>query len=264
MIDLHSISLQPLWKNRHEYYDLIKRDNFGLEIVSFASCKILNNPVEMENHFETYMDELSQMKTFKSLHAPFLDLIIHSLDEEVASMAKKRIYKAVQIAENLSCSHVVAHVGFNTLIRHKAYFEHAISVHSDFWRAILDEFKNITICLENMWESNTIIFERILEQVNHPRLKVCLDVGHVNIFSDEPLISWFDKLKDSIAYMHLNDNNGDVDSEMAIGDGNIQWREFLEKVKKMDGKPQLVLEVGSIERVNRSMDYLKSINFFET
>lgn len=256
MIELRRLLVQPLWDNRQEFYELIAHYNFGVEIISFAMPEVLNDPSAYEQHLKAYQQELPHLDCVKALHGAFIDIIPHSPDVQVAQVAEGRLRSSLEVASLLGCSHVVFHTGINTLIGHPRYFERVAAVQAKVWQKLLDEFQGLTICLENMWEADPGILKSVLEKTDHPRLKVCFDCGHANVFSDHSLVSWFEELGDEVVYMHWNDNHGDRDSELAVGEGRINWLELVNQVEQMKQHPLIVLEVGTIDRVKQSLDFL--------
>ena len=63
--------------------------------------------------------------------------------------------------------------------------------------------------------------------------------------------------------MHWNDNHGDIDSELSIGDGKIDWNDFIALVLAMKEQPRIVLEVGSIENIKKSLRFLSKLQVLE-
>ncbi len=98
---------------------------------------------------------------------------------------------------------------------------------------------------------------RVLEGVSSPRLKACLDTGHHLLFSHEPLERWFRVLEDDIAYLHLTDNMGDVDSELALGTGVVDWPELTALVDRYCDQPSAVIETAGLEQIHASLSFLQ-------
>jgi sugar phosphate isomerase/epimerase len=109
-----------------------------------------------------------------------------------------------------------------------------------------------------VWEPSPEIFRKLLDLVGSSRLKICFDTGHTNIFSKVPLKEWFDKLSPDIPYMHVNDNKGDIDNELILGEGIINWHEFTNILEHYQVNPEIVLEVGTLEKTVQSLKYLQT------
>ena len=116
------------------------------------------------------------------------------------------------------------------MCRCRSIRDEVVSGHSAFWPEVLERFPDITVCLENTYEPHPALFRQIMKKVNHPRLRVCLDVAHANVFSEDRPERWFRQLGPWIEHMHWNDNRGDRDNHLAIGDGTVRWSEVWEDV----------------------------------
>jgi sugar phosphate isomerase/epimerase len=60
--------------------------------------------------------------------------------------------------------------------------------------------------------------------------------------------------------MHWNDNLGDTDSHMAVGDGSIDWRDVLLQTAGRGDKVSVVLELASIKEIEKSMAHLAALS----
>ena len=92
------------------------------------------------------------------------------------------------------------------------------------------------------------------------KLKVCLDIGHANL-SRDPMEKWFDDLGAGIGYIHVSDNAGLFDEHLALGDGTVD----IKKVSELCGcLPDVIatFEVGGIDSIKRSIDYIKENRLF--
>ena len=67
---------------------------------------------------------------------------------------------------------------------------------------------------------------RLIEQVDRPNLKANLDTGHFSAQRENTVLS-IAKLRGHFANVHVADNNPTDAEHLAIGDGSIDWKEFL-------------------------------------
>jgi sugar phosphate isomerase/epimerase len=247
----------------HDSFDTFlsyaKEHGYNLEIASFAYSSVLDS-----NWQEILRDHQRKLRGFTgtiSLHGAFMELIIHSRDKRIREVAKDRIFQNLEIAKALNTKYVVFHGNFNPLIRHDGYKKNWIRQNAIFWSEVLDKYP-ITVVLENLWEPMPEIFKELLDGVNSSRLKICFDVGHANIFSEVSLEEWFAVLGEDIVYMHVNDNKGDFDNELALGEGNIDWRKFSDLIEKYGIAPEIVFEVGTLEKTMQSLKYFQKQNIY--
>lgn len=89
----------------------------------------------------------------------------------------------------------------------------------------------ITLCIENMpFKSNPISrvseIKRLVRTVDHPLVKVCLDVGHANIVSGD-VAADVRLLGEDLATLHVHDNPGWCDAHALPYCGTVEWDELL-------------------------------------
>jgi sugar phosphate isomerase/epimerase len=264
MINPTQLRFQPLWSNRHAFYDLACEYSCGLEIVSFALPWEIDDPILVQERLAAHKDELPSLNCPKSFHGAFIDVTPHSPDRAIREVATRRVYESMDLAAQLDCVEVIFHTGINPLIRNPAYLPKAIEDQAKFWRKALYDYPMLKIYIENMWEQDGTVFSKILEQVNDPRLGMCFDCGHANVFGNDSPEIWMKELISHIPYMHWNDNLGDYDSELVLGEGNIDWMKMASTLELFDQHPSIVLEVGQIEKVHKSLDFLTSRGFLPT
>ncbi|MEE1200060.1 MAG: hypothetical protein U0L09_05360, partial [Christensenellales bacterium] len=73
---------------------------------------------------------------------------------------------------------------------------------------------------------------------------------------------WFNELGEYVTYIHLSDNRGRYDDHMALGSGVVDWVKADRLWRQLGRETPITLEVGGIEGVRRSLDYLRSNDLF--
>jgi sugar phosphate isomerase/epimerase len=253
------ICIQPLISNFDKYNECAEKNSFGLEIIDFAYPNVLD--AKYKGLLVRYKKKLKNNMKLLSSHAAFIDLYINSPDPAIKKVSQERAIRNMEIAKRLGARYVVFHTNSLPQIRKKAYHENWVNTHAEFWKKITKKYK-ITVLLENMWDENPDMIASVVEKVGSKYLKVCFDTGHCNVFSKVPMESWFRKLGKNIVYIHINDNNGNEDSELPPGAGNIDWKKFDRYVKKYCSRPHVVLEVKDLNHIQKSVDYLKKIRVY--
>lgn len=244
----------PDYENFDAFLKYARKYGYSLEIASFAYGDVLDG--DWQKILKRHQKKLQNFKETISLHGAFQDIIIHSSDKKIKKVATDRIIQNLEIAKALDAKYVVFHASFNPLIRHERYEKNWVERNANFWSEVLDKY-HPTILLENLWEQNPEIFRKLLDTVKSPRFKICFDTGHANIFSKVPFEEWINVLGEDIPYMHINDNKGDFDNELVPGDGTINWQEFSDTIGKHGFHPDIALEVGTIEKTKRSIEYFR-------
>ena len=256
--------VQPEWDEREAGYRLARRHALGVELISFALTQVINDPATWDEHARAYRRELPALAGARTLHGPYVDIVPHSQDRAIAGASRGRITACLETAAALEASHVVFHTGVTWRVTRQRYLDRAAAAHAEWWTALLERFPGVTVCLENMWEPDPSLLRRILELAAHPRLKVCLDVGHANVFGAAvPIEAWVDELGEGVAYLHLNDNDGREDGELALGRGSIDWPRVFAAVRTLPAAPLAVLEVNSLGAVAESLALLARHGVYE-
>jgi len=238
-----------------KFLDFAKENRHNLEIATFAYASELDG--DWERTMKEHKRQLSNFKGTVSLHGVFQDICVHSRDSKIAEASKERILRNMEIATFLEAKYVVFHGGFNPLIRQESYINNWLERNADFWSGTLKKF-NLIVLLENLWEPTPELFKRLIDKVGSPRLKICFDTGHANIFSKLPFKEWFKQLNLDIPYVHVSDNKGEVDDELIPGNGIINWHEFTKILEDCQVNPEIVLEVGTLENTKQSLKYLQT------
>ena len=89
----------------------------------------------------------------------------------------------------------------------------------------------VTLCVENMPFKNNPIskvseIKRLVRALDHPSVKVCLDVGHANIVSGD-VAADVRLLGEDLAVLHVHDNPGWCDAHALPYSGTVRWDDFL-------------------------------------
>lgn len=102
---------------------------------------------------------------------------------------------------------------------------------------------DIILCLENTEENPetlTKIFKRL------PELKFCLDIGHANIVSNNP-VHFIEVFNNRLEHIHIHDNNGGTseidDLHLPIGEGNIDFHRIFSKLVRIGYDEYVTLEL---------------------
>ncbi len=94
---------------------------------------------------------------------------------------------------------------------------------------------DVPIAIENIEDVRT--FVSVFENIEHPYLKFCCDIGHQNIFDNK--YNYLEKYQDKLIAVHLHDNNGEVDMHTLNKYGTINWPMIASYLKHM---PNIVLD----------------------
>jgi sugar phosphate isomerase/epimerase len=241
-----------------------KEHRYNLEITTFILPRILDT--NWQEVLKDYQRKLHEFKGAISVHGACQNLVIHSDDKKVREVAKQRIFQSLEIARELKAKYVIFHLNFNPLTRGERYKLDWIEQNASFWSEVLEKYPS-TVLLENAHDFTPEMLRTMVDEVNSSHLKICLDVGHVNVWSKVSLEEWIAVLGEDIRSIHVTDNKGDLDSHLPPGKGTINWQEFSDLIAKYQIDPDIVFEVrgygqGELEATIQSLKYFREENIY--
>lgn len=190
------------------------------------------NPLSDEL-IETVQDYLDRIKV---VHLPDLD---KNCVESLRQASKLEIEKAV-----------VHFFTVNTLKREsKMEILEAIST--------VAEESGITLCLENTEEPPSEMLKIIIDV---PDLSFCLDIGHGNLFNNNPS-DFLDRLHGHLAHVHIHDNFGGVgeefDRHLVPREGGIDFGEVLRGLGVSGYDDTFTLELTPYDGLDRKINAIE-------
>ena len=205
----------------------------------------------------TIIDFFSGLLT---LHGPFFDLSPASFDSKIKKVTMERFEEVYQIARQLGASKIIFHSGF---IPQVYFVEGWLYKSITFWKEFMSNKEDsITICIENVFETDYAPILELIRQVNHPHFKMCLDIGHVNAYSPIPLIEWIQNLKAYISHVHLHNNHGSKDEHLGLSNGSINVPECLKLLSEIiTGHLTITLEIYDLNDLKDSLHTLTTLNY---
>lgn len=231
--------------------DEINNLGIGVEIQSFPQ-NILD-----EDYSTIIRDCKNKLKNFSnviSLHGSSFDLNPGSTDKKVIELTKYRYMQSVEIAKEIGAKYVIFHSQLNPLLSVAKIRKLKLDNQIKFWKDFMNEIDDIdvTILLENEYDENPEEILHIVESVNSPKLRICLDTGHILAYSKTSLEEWIVSTKDFITYIHLHFNDGKNDSHSKPS--NKQLIYFKNIIEEAEINPIVSLEYifeNEVEEINR-------------
>ena len=204
--------------------ELAREHGLGLEIAEYCTAS------NMDDAFpDTDRRVCAAMKGIRRFifHAPYNELCPAAIDPRARSLALDRYRQAGELAAAYGIGTMVVHSGFIPLVYHPDWF---IPRSVAFWRELLTQLpREISLCLENVMEPGPDMLLQIVREVDDPRFRLCLDVGHANTrVSSVPVRDWIPENAPFLSHVHLHNNDGDMDLHRCLGDGVLDMEEILE------------------------------------
>ena len=247
--------------NIKDCVELASEAGTGIELMAFAFPDVLDG--DWKDLVETYRTILQPVTGMRAMHGPFMDMVSGSPDALINQICLGRYQHAIRIAERLETKVVVFHANFIGTIRNPYYREGWHERNVAFWGPLAEYARrhHVTVAMENMWEYDPHIIADVLEAVDHPNLRACIDVGHVHLFSDEQYSfdDWLATMEPWLVHMHMNNNNGVIDTHHSFDwdEGDLDYHEILAKLRALDNPPSMTLEMADVEAMRESLPYFK-------
>lgn len=211
-----------------------------------------------------FYKSLPRDRSRDTVHGAFLDITIHSQDPLVREASEKRVRQSLQAATELGVKGVVFHTGTIPGFKSRFYEDLFLRVNEDFWHKVSQEYPEVEIYLENMFDRDTQLMVQLAEKMQDvPRFGICLDYAHVHVFGkDEPVESWTKKLLPYTLHMHINDNDFTEDQHRAVGKGLIDWSLFDKTLRAGSCKPSVLVEVTDLNGQRDSLAFMKANHIY--
>lgn len=233
--------------------------HFGVETIEFSIGYSLD---QKEQSIDTYRSRMGTLidKVPFSAHGPFIDLSPASFDTRIREVTMKRFQDAYESIKAIGGKYIVFHTCFIPSV----YFESSWRDNSIvFWKEFMaDKDDTVKIYLENVLDNNPEPIAAVIDQVDHPAFGFCLDIGHVNCFSQRKIIeSWVREMGDRVKHIHIHNNNGWRDQHNILPEGTIPMKETLDILKKRYASCDWTLEMNHYDDAVASIEWLKENNF---
>lgn len=174
------------------------------------------------------------------LHAPFNELFPCAIDPKARELAAARFRQAIALAKDYGAKKVIIHGGYNPWIYYPVwYVEQSIL----FWKDFLQQDPGVELVLENVLETDPAWLLDIVKGVDDPRLRMCMDIGHVNAYSKVSVMEWLETCAPWISHFHIHNNDGTADRHCALFEGTILMVDFLRRAEALCPDATFTLEL---------------------
>ena len=237
-----------------KYIKLANKYNLGFEYNDFYDPEFLDNG-NVDNLINIYK---SLNRKDDTMHGVFYDIVLDSTDPKIAKISYDRVKSSLDIAAKLNLKGVVFHTNYITWMKNDWYRKNWVKKNKDIYLKLIEEYPNLEIYIENMFDLDPYELKNLMDEINHERIGVCLDVAHASI-SNIDINIWFDVLGKYIKHIHINDNDLKVDSHDEIGKGLIDYKKVFNLINKLDDKTSILIEIKDYDKTVNSLKYLNII-----
>ncbi|MEM0952175.1 MAG: sugar phosphate isomerase/epimerase family protein [Cyanobacteria bacterium P01_H01_bin.74] len=235
-----------------ETFEFALQHQMGIELSSFYTVENLVNSQPLVQQYQAMFKNYTGSI---SIHGPIYDLNVVSLDPDIAEISERRYIQAINVAKALQAKYLVFHTQWTPIYPTAGISDFWTQTLVSFWRRIVEthlEGSNLTVVIENFMDQSPETLVALLSAVDSPHLKACLDIGHVNLFSNHTILEWVKQLNNQMAYIHAHNNWSKLDSHNGFDDGSMDLDAFLTHLIDMPHRVDLAIETNSIESLSIS------------
>lgn len=240
-----------------EYKEISEEYSVAFEINDFFVPAILDDKEKQEEIIQEYFKV--GIPKGSTMHGAFFDIAIFSQDKKIREVSELRMLQSMEIARRLGVKGVVFHTNYNPYLPSQVYKDQLIATTSDYLAKLLEQFSDIEIYMENMFDTEPDILEGISKKLEgYKNYGVCLDWAHVNVYAHNKG-EWIDSLKTYVKHIHINDNDFNSDLHLPVGDGKINWEQFFVYYLNYfyENRSSILIETNEPCGQRKSLEYMK-------
>lgn len=234
----------------------------GIELQSYGMVGIQSEQ-EWNTRFALHKEVRSQFQGMIAIHGPFIGIEYAHRDHMIREVVNRRLDMIFDVALKLKATRVILHSGFKTEIDLFNLHEVWLGKNVGFWRQEIRRWADagIMIVIENTVEKTPDLLIQLAFEVGSPFLKLCMDIGHHHLFSEQDASEWVRRMGNQLFHIHLHDNDRTGDKHWSIGRGTIDFESFYGALMQYTPHVTISLEIdGKIEE--RMADFRKLAAYF--
>ena len=212
-----------------------------------------------DGRLDRLKEKLDRHGVSVNFHMPIVAFNPASEDEEIRRETMDTWKKCIKLARYFSSDYVLCHPG------RSGDKEKGIRLIQQFFRDRINDLPGHTeLILENVppYENEIGINSKELLEIGSElpkeRWGICFDTGHAYLTDREEFLSEFEKLLPYTKVFHFNDNHGNRDEHLAIGNGTIPFGSIIPVLKEGKSSCFINYEMNSIEDANESRGKVES------
>lgn len=216
----------------------------GIELGSYGMIGVRSER-DWQIRFALHKAVRSQFQGPVALHGPFFGMEYTHIDNLIRDVVKRRLDMTFDVAIKLKASRIVLHACANPGIQLFNLQDSWLKASVEFWQREIRRWAdaNIEIVLENNTEKDPDLLVRLVNEVDNPSLGLCLDIGHLHMFSDLHATEWVRRMGNRLSHIHLHDNDRTGDHHWPIGQGTIDFELFFYAITQQVPQATVSLEV---------------------
>lgn len=230
----------------------------GIELQSYGVVGVQSEQ-DWETRFALHQAIRTQFQGLVAVHGPFIGMEYTHIDHLIRDVVIRRLDMTFDVAVKLKANRVVLHSGYPAEIDLFKLQDRWLTRSIAFWQREIRRWAEacIEIVLENDIQRSPAWLIRLVDEVDHPALGLCMDIGHQHMFSELNAVEWVRRLDKRLYHIHLHDNDRTGDRHWPIGRGTIDFEPFYGAVRRHVPEATISLEVEA--EMETQMDDLRML-----
>lgn len=223
--------------------EVAEKYGLGLELTDFCTARNLDG--DFAKRDEAARKKIQGIERV-ILHAPFNELFTAAIDPLVLDVTYRRYAQAVWAAGLYGAKNIIFH---STFVPQIYFLEWFIPRSVEFWKTFLQEVpEDVCCCIENVMDPGPGPLVDIVKNVGDCRLRLCLDLGHINVASpQQSMETWIKTMAPWVAHIHVHNNYGQQDTHNPLWDGTVPMAQVLDCLSKEAPEATMTLETTRSE-----------------
>jgi sugar phosphate isomerase/epimerase len=216
----------------------------GIELGSYGLVGIQSEQ-HWVSRFGLHQALRAQFGGTLAIHGPFLGMEFAHPDHFIQAVVQRRLDMTFDIAVQLQASRIVLHSGYTREMELFQLQDQWLTKNVVFWQREIQRWADagIQIVIENDIERSPDLLVRLADEVDHPSLGLCMDIGHQHMFSDLDALEWVRRMQNRLVHVHLHDNDRTGDKHWSIGRGTVDFDSFYAALQRHVPNATIALEV---------------------
>ncbi len=209
-------------------------------------------------HGKIDVETLESFNLKYSVHSPFMDVNIASVQEKSRANSIDQIKASIDLANEIDAEAVVVHPGFAPFLANKYFLDRVYEYSNESIRELGEygEDLGVLTTIENMPTFDGMLYydmNDLNDLLVSLDMSMTLDIGHANHAGYAP----DEMIFDSIKHIHAHDNFGDEDAHLAFGEGSIDLKYIINKLEEKNYDGIYIIEVNDTDSIKKSYEYMK-------
>ena len=209
-------------------------------------------------HDKVDVETLESFNLKYSVHSPFMDVNIASVQEKSRHNSIEQIKESIDLANKINAEAVVVHPGLAPFLANKYFLDRVYEFADESIKELGEYGKDsgVLTTIENMPTFDGMIYKDLNDLndlLDSLDMSMTLDIGHANHVGYAP----DEMIFDSIKHIHMHDNFGDDDAHLAFGEGSIDLKAIVNKLEEKNYDGIYIIEVNDYDSIKNSYEYMK-------